>query len=66
MDAYISKLAFIYAFKLKELNGGHLEAETQLTTLYTAILLKLKDLIYDSRVITKIPALISWVIVSYN
>jgi len=66
MDAYISKLVFTCAFKFKELNKGHLEAETQLATLYTTILLKLKDLIYNTRVITKIPTLIGWVVVSYN
>ena len=57
-DAYTSKLAFICALELKEPNGGHLEAEIQLATLPTAILLKLKDLMHDARVITKIPALI--------
>ena len=66
MDAYISKLAFIYAFEFKELNRGHLEAETQLITLYTAMLLKLEDLIYNTGVITKILALIGWVIVGHN
>lgn len=58
-DAYTSKLAFACAFKLKEPNRGYLEAETQLTTLHTAILLKLEDFIYNSGVITKIPALVS-------
>lgn len=57
-DACTSKLAFICALELKEPNGGHSEVKTQLITLYAAILLKLKDLMHDTRVITKIPALI--------
>ena len=58
MDAYTPKLAFICALELKEPNGRHLEAKTQLATLHAAILLKRKDLMHDTRVITKIPALI--------
>jgi len=65
-DAYTSELAFACAFELKEPNGGHSEAETQLATLHTAILLKLEDLMHDGGVITEIPALVGWVVVGHN
>jgi len=65
-DAYTSELTFTCAFKLKEPNRGHSEAETQLTTLYTAILLKLEDLAQDTGAVFKIPALVGWVVVGHN
>jgi hypothetical protein len=65
-DAYISELAFACAFELKEPNGGHSEAETQLVTLHTVMLLKLEDLAQDTGAFPEIPALVGWVVVGYN
>lgn len=65
-DAYTSELAFACAFELKEPNGGHSEAETQLATLHTAMLLKLEDLAHDTGASSEIPALVGWVVVGHN
>lgn len=65
-DAYTSELAFACAFELKEPNGGHSEAETQLATLHTAMLLKLEDLAQDTGAILQTPALVGWVVVGHN
>lgn len=65
-DAYTSELAFACAFELKEPNGGHSEAEAQLATLHTAMLLKLEDLAQDTGAILQAPALVGWVVVGHN
>ncbi|KAF2805242.1 uncharacterized protein BDZ99DRAFT_524951 [Mytilinidion resinicola] len=65
-DAYTSELAFACVFELKEPNGGHSEAESQLATLHTAMLLKLKDLVHDTGVATEIPGLVGWAVVGHN